>query len=508
MIREAVDRLKRGNLDWTLAALQVLALLAVAVLGICLLLLYRHQTEDYFIDAWAYLASIRIAVPPLLVLIASYAYAVLTGKSVTEAPRAYLSWLRNRFLQRRDWLLAFSIGAAGTCVAILVFTTCTAPPHYVTFVARLLGGESDDHEVVRAEIKRMQERDRIHAERMELVARVFVERRTWNFENRPATTTMPRFFLRALTTNIDDTEWESHPLRMHAAAESESMYAQALFATDGTVGADPSLWHQRRDEALALYRRVSESSDPRATPLLRRSAENNLANLHFYLGESEQAVAIYRTIVGQAPNTTSYGNWVASLIVLGQPAEAVEVGEAGKAWAFETQKMLAEPVQFANLLANLGFAYWMLNEPRKALVEMQSANDLNPDTGSKQNLALARWLAGDRAGALAVARTLPEVAVTPNSQAAVASTDGDGGCTYLIRGLLAADLRTPEGTVEAVANLFAFLGEPRQADDLSAAVDTQLPELMLRAYRHLQGLKAPCASLSLVPGIKRAMTPG
>ena len=107
-----------------------------------------------------------------------------------------------------------------------------------------------------------------------------------------------------------------------------------------------------------------------------------------------------------------------------------------------------------------------------------------------------------------MARTLPEVAVTVDSQAEVAAKYGGGACTYLVRGLAAAALGTPEGRLEAVVNLYTFLGEPRQARDLSAAVDTELGGLLPRAFASLQRLKSPCSSLFRVPGIERAMSHG
>jgi hypothetical protein len=82
-----------------LSILQVATLVTLAAVTFVTILLLHHQTEDYFTPLPSYLASIKVAVPPAVIFFATYAFAFVTGAALTDAPKAALSFARNRFFQ-------------------------------------------------------------------------------------------------------------------------------------------------------------------------------------------------------------------------------------------------------------------------------------------------------------------------------------------------------------------------------------------------------------------------
>ena len=495
-------RWKDGDLNVGLATLQISCMVMAIVAGISSIMLYRHFSDDYYIDVWKYLGSVRIAVPPLAILVASYAFATVSGKPLTDAPKAFWSWLRNSFMQRSNWLLGFVFLTACLCAGIGLILKTTTPPKYERFVERLLGGASDEHQLAAEDVKRMREHNRDYADNMDLVVKVFVERQKWNYDNQNPSTTLPRVLIRALTPTADDRDWASHPLRKHAAAEANGMYAQAISNSSGRMQTDKRLLEDAKKTALDLYSEVASSNDPRATAMMKGSAGNNIGNLHYYVGASEEAIKQYRTSLAAFPTSGGYGNLIAALVSAGRIVEALKYGEQGKEWALSHRRALAEPIPFANLVSNLGFAYWMILQPDKALPEMESAFDLVADANSIQNLSLAQLLAGDASLAFETARKLKDVQASPETQADLVGKVEPGRCTYFVRGLAALSLKTSEGTLEGMVNLRVFLGEAKSASDLRSDVSKGLDDLKARTYKTLGALRSPCASLSMLPGVK------
>lgn len=485
------------NIDLGLAFLQILALVAAGSSVVCTILLYHHLSSDYFLPRLEYLASFRIAAPPLAILGGSYLFALVTSQPLTDAPKALWSWLRNRFFQEAAWLLAFSSVGIAACLGAVVEITRTAPPEYSRFVHLLLAGESDDLLIVRKEIARIRTRNSDYADDMEDVLRVFSERRPWSYESKVPSTTVPRLLYLTLNGESDrDEEWESHPLRLHAAAEAASMYAQALASSSTTPFAER--W---RDSAVELYKKVLNSRDVRSLPALKRSAQNNIGNVNYYVGDLETALASYESITADDTSVGASGNAVAIRILLGRPAEALVWGKRAKEKAIENGKALSEPVPFSNLASNLGFAYWVRSDWGGALTEMQTAFDLVPDRNSALNLSLARLFAGDSHGAISAMRVLPEPTVSAASLASVVEAGSAGTCTYLVRGLVLDSVSIEDSRNEARLNYLAFLGKVVPAVDLQAFDDSRSRALKEEVYIYMSESSTACASLLHVPAV-------
>jgi hypothetical protein len=62
-----------------LSLLQVATLAAFAAVTFISILMLHHETEDYFIPLPSYLASIKVAVPPAAIFLATYVFAFLTA---------------------------------------------------------------------------------------------------------------------------------------------------------------------------------------------------------------------------------------------------------------------------------------------------------------------------------------------------------------------------------------------------------------------------------------------
>ena len=104
--------------------------------------------------------------------------------------------------------------------------------------------------------------------------------------------------------------------------------------------------------------------------------------------------------------------------------------------------------------------------------------------------------------ALETARKLKDIQASPETQADLVGKLEPGRCTYFVRGLAALSLKTTEGTLDGIVNLRVFLGEARSAPDLRSEVTKGLDDLKARTYKTLGALRSPCASLSIVPGVK------
>jgi len=489
-----MSRIRSGEFNWGLASLQVSCFVAFTLLICAVVVLYRHLTDDYFVEFWSYFASIRIAIPPILILVVSYAIAFLTGAQVSETPRIVLRYLRNDFLQRAGTMGAFLVVSA-VFVAVVTFIALeTTPPRYEVFVARLLGGESDEHKVTQDDIEKLRQANRTVADRYDIVARVFSERRKWNFESGGQTTTVPRFFVRSLEANLEDSDWESHPLRKHAVAEAYSMWGQAASGSE----------KQKKDyfkKSIELYEEVAQSEDPRATKLLRLSAKHNIGNVHLYAGAYEKAVAAYQAANRASRNLQSLGNIVAALLVLGRTDQAVTEGEEGRVWAEESGKALTEPAGYVAVVQNLAFAYWVRRDLNRALEYMRETHEVLPDPLSMQNLAVAYVLVDKTDTAIQLLSRAKIEPVSPEDQAMRVKALQDNPCVYFVWGLALAD----GNPMEAAANFYVYLGEARNHMQLSRIGTTELGQVRSAVWAHMQKDSSPCGYLQLVPDVRKRL---
>jgi len=210
-----------------LSILQVLSLLSVGVFILTLARLFHHQTESVFVDYWDYVSSFRIAFPPLLILIASYALGFLSGKKLSDLPASTISYLKNTYLQSIR-KMAFGIAViAIVCTAILSHTERTPPPHYENLVSAILAGEIDRSAAAKKLLQSVADQNPTFADQLSLVVETFELRRQINLEARVSDVVQSRLIIRMLS-NASDTSWVEHPLRKHALAEAYSMFAQGI----------------------------------------------------------------------------------------------------------------------------------------------------------------------------------------------------------------------------------------------------------------------------------------
>ena len=74
-------------------------MVAIALGFLCVPVLLHHATDDYFTPFPDYIRSIKIAVPPALAFITTYAIGVLTGMAVSDIPKATIGYFRNVYFQ-------------------------------------------------------------------------------------------------------------------------------------------------------------------------------------------------------------------------------------------------------------------------------------------------------------------------------------------------------------------------------------------------------------------------
>ncbi|WP_310452743.1 hypothetical protein [Sulfuritalea sp.] len=485
----------RREFDLRLTAWQLATLLAGAGALVCVLLLYRHQTDLALVEVWDFLGSVQIGVPPLAALLATYTWAFLSGNKLADAPRDLLRWLRNVALQERHTMLAILVASAMLASITTWRLARVAPPAYVALTAQLLGGENDDHEILAQRTKQIKERNPKFAARLELLRQVFAERRKWNNDEGRPNTTVPRLLIRAME-NDNDPAWAAHPLKWHGLGEAFSMFVQAAASS---AGESNQLLDEMRAESLAHYQRVIDTDDPRATPLMRASAENNLGNVYFYAGQFEAAVDQYRRSFGREPSIEAQANRVAALVMLGRSGEAIQAGEEVIAWALASGRATDKINGYVGLLSNLGFARMIAGDGDKAATAMREAFDLQPDALARQNLALALVAAGRSDDALTVLEVdTAAPAVTAKSELEIVAKFGGGSCSYLIRALAQAKMRT----ADEAANLAAYLRRPRAAAELTRADAWRAP-----AWAALLADKRACRHLQLLPFVRDVLAP-
>lgn len=176
----------------------------------------------------------------------------------------------------------------------------------------MLGGEQDRQQVIQKEVKSISEKNVALARHLQLVVDVFELRSKWNFSNNQANTTEPRILVRALEANNQSKEWQQHPLRKHALAEAYSMWAQA--AKSSTYSIESTDWHGLLRKSVETYDEVINSDSPLATPLMKVSALNDVANAYLYTGQMAASVSYYNRTLEVNKNLSTAGNMIAALI--------------------------------------------------------------------------------------------------------------------------------------------------------------------------------------------------
>lgn len=495
---ETINRWRRGELDLILAGLQLGCFAGAVLLMVECALLYRYFTDAALEPMWSFLASLKIAAPPVIVLAVSYLYAFVTGDSVADAPKSMWALLRDHALQHKITMTLFVAIAILFSTTVMVIYATKSPPSYERIVAQLLGGENDDQQIVAESIKELREKNPEFSNELDIVRRVFEERRLWNHENKQVNATLPRIFIRSLEANISDKSWRDHPLRWHAAAEAHAMLAQALASQHGISASTTA--EKNRDEAIDLYKKVIGSSSVLVTPLMRLSAEQNIGNTYYYAGNFKRALDTYTHLSEKAQSLGIDANRVAALVQLGRAPEAVEFGSRAMQESKGGLDFLTEIREYVSLATNTGFTKLILGETHGARSDLQEAFDLLPDSMARQNLALAIDAAGEPNVALTLlAEDTDAPIVTADSEFDVVAKRGGGNCTYLIRA--AALSHNKSDPAEVAANLAAYSRQAQPKDKLASNHDIW-QKVALKALRDDV---RPCGNLLLLPTIQSAL---
>lgn len=481
-----------------LALLQIVTFMALVTLVTASVRFYHHQTPDSFLPFGTYLLSLRLAVPPVVGLFSSYFLLFMGGVTLADAPKRVMSFLRNVFFQVRWMMLASCTAALSLSAAIFVHTEATPPPAYEQIVKQLLGGESDNGEIVAGQIKRLRDQGIRFGDQLDLVSRVFTERRKRNFDAKLVDGTTPRILVRALDSNHNDASWQSHPLRWHALGEAYSMWAQAA-QSSVISGSDSQEWKSLRDHALKWYEKVAQAKEWRATELLKLSAEQNAGNVLYYTGNLEKAAETYEKVLQQNRNLSTAGNLMACYLTMNPPrvAEAESLGTNTREWAMAEGKGVLEASPYSSLLSTLAFAKLMqgkLPEGRGYLVE---AYDVVPDVINSYNLATALILEGRGVDALRVLDRLKRPRISAESQLKHA-TDMEEPLYYLIRGLALPS----EDLENRVAHFLCYLERPTVAGDIRGVTAEGCHGLLADSLNKVKNSPGPEASLLLIPAFE------
>jgi tetratricopeptide (TPR) repeat protein len=496
-----IERYRMGHLDAGLSALQIVAFFGFAALVIIAVLLYRHFTDDALVPALDYMLSIKLAFPPILVLGTTYLYAFITGEPVAEAPKSMWSFMKNKLLQSRRFLLGFAAISLCACLGTAALLARHVPPAYGKLVTVLLSGSNDDHQLIKDAIRRVREADRRLSERLEAVVRVFEERRLLNAENKTPTTFLARVLIRQLEDDPGDPDWSDHPLRRMAHAESHSMLAQAL--TNQATSASTTVIEQSRKRAIEEYELVIADKSSRTTELMRRSAKQNIGNVHYYSGQVSRAIEVYGSLSDKELDAGTEANRVAALVSGRRTADAISVGNRAIARLQANPAVFKALRDYVGLLTNTGFANLVAGQSAAGLEDMQAAFDLIPDTMAKQNLALAQIAMGLPLDALATLELdIAAPAVTPESQMAVVTRNpaAIGSCSYLIRALALA--ANKEDAANVAANIHSYARRPLP----SAAIQLRRKNWRIDANNALKRDKRPCGDLRLLPFVATLIT--
>lgn len=493
-----IERIKKKQLDWPLAILQILAFGSTVAFVIDGVLLYRHFTDDALTPALTYFRSLKLAFPPIIVLGVTYFYAFLTGESVSNAPKSMWRYTKNIALQSRRQLLLFLLLAFVVSLSTMSILRYHTPPAYDVLVTQLLGGANDDNQVIKDAISRLKSNAPTLSDRLTAMAKVFEERRLWNNENKTPSTFLPRVFIRQLETDSNDHTWKNHPLRHFALAEAHSMLAQALSSLRSD-SAKPMIVASRQ-EAIASYRFVMENGSNLSTDLMKRSAHQNIGNVYLYSSNCVEANKIYSQLSISQLNAGTEGNRVAALVNCGKIPEAIRVGTEATSRLQGKPEVLKLMRDYVSLLTNTGFAKMIVEKYTDAFEDMQAAHDLIPDQMAKQNLALAMIGLSRPRDAIAILEGDTDAPpVSPESQLQIVIRNGGGSCTYLIRAVALAAAADVEHSI--FSNVLSYARRPLPTDEIIKGRDTWKSV----AKDALQRDQRPCGNLAFLPLVSHAL---
>lgn len=493
-----------------LGVLQIAAMVSIAVVIINLAIVFWHYTDDYFTPISNYLLSFKLAFPPLAILLGSYALAFVTGTKVTEIPHAFASALRNRFFQSKTQMYVAIALAATLTVTVALLNSYHTPPAYGELVRELLGGQSDEFKIAAEKVDAIKRSNSDFADQLRKVMEVFKYRAAVNSGSETIATPKARVFVRSLEANVSDS-WEQHPLRWHGLAESYLLYAQSVQKSiQATSATEPS---KRRvpssavlfNKAIELYSKVADSNSSLVSRELRSSALNNLGNAYYYNKQNSKALTAWRRAnaeeYGGTRSTTSWGNIVAGLVLLGKHRDAVEEGEKARAWAEQTGKAFIETYPYSGILENTGLARLQIGDFSGAVADLETANAFREDSLTRQNFAIVLILNRQFDEGRRVLRQVAPPA-NPSTQANLVAKESIAHCVYLIWALAL------EGATESeiAANYLAFLGEAHSADEISRVDVNTLKNIRRRAAERLPNAAYPCGSLSEIPRFLAAVT--
>lgn len=495
-----------GRVLTPLTFFQIVSLACLPAIVVALALLYRHQTDNFFLPLWDYVFSIRVAFPPVVLFVAGYVLAFLTGVHLSDVPRVTVGYFRNRYLQSPMAMIAGSAFTTILCLSSVWYVSATPAPKYKELVHTILRGEADDFADAKRTIDAINDLNPDLANRYRLVLETFMERARVNLAAGQPNTTRARLLVRSLSADAGP-GWADHPLRRHALAEAYSLLAGAIRQNEPTEGAITVFGDLSSNSlsarSIALYEAVSSSDDSRAVSLMRASALNNLGNAYFYRNEIKDALAAWRAANSEKlgfRNTGTWGNIVAGLVVLGQYDNAIREGEEARNWAEISGKALQETSQFVSIVVNTAFARLARGDLEKAVADFQFANALQEDANTRLNLALSFVLLGSHERAQQVLRSV-EAPVTIRTQAAAATSSEHVRCAQLIWFLAEPDAAP---SVKA-ARLNAFRGQVFSAAELSQVTDEQLTLLRGEITDWLPKFPGSCATFSYVELVMQAI---
>jgi tetratricopeptide (TPR) repeat protein len=488
--RKASQRLTLLGIVQLITLTLMLASLIAAVLWL------HHQTADYFIPLPSYLQSIKVALPPAAIFVATYAIAFLGGIAIGDVPKTALSFARNRFFQSFGMMSAASAVMLALCaysIYALVFTTA---PAYEKFVRLLMNGSSDNLQLAKENIEAFRATNPDLATKFGKVVEVFAERSSVNAGVKQLSGERARTFVRALEVTGDD-DWDRHPLRRHALAEAYLLFGQSFEQAGRIASALAPGDRNPFQVAIELYESVAAANEPLAPGILRSSALNNVGNAYYYLHDPQRALVAWRNAMrtGEGRNNlSSWGNIVAALILSGKPEEAIDEGERARAWAEKTGRAFVDTYQYAGILGNTGFARLQLSKFDDALKDFAAAHAFREDDLTRQNLALALIVSGRHTDAQKVLR---QIAPPVDGAFASGANPKIASCVYLIWALALKDAPI----ADRAANLLSFLGERHSAEEMRAFDAVRMAQLQRRASEALPRSADPCASISQIEAI-------
>ncbi|MGY2340240.1 tetratricopeptide repeat protein [Pseudomonas sp. SDO5532_S415] len=486
------------RIDLRLSVLQLGSMLVAVVLTVVLVALYHHLTEDYYIPLPEYLGSIKLVAPPMLVLISSYVLTFLVGEKMSDAPRIMIRYLKDYFFQSSRLMVFFVFCVSLLSVLLLYRMVSTAPPHYVSLVEKLLGGEQDRQQLILNEINLISLKNDGLSRKLQLVNDVFSLRSKWNFLDHPANTTEPRILVRALELD-KDADWRDHPLRIHALAEAYSMWAQAAKSSSYPIEVDG--WKHNLKKSIDLYEEVINSSSPLATPLMKLSAINNSGNAYYYAHDLNNALLFYRRVLEEKKNLSTAGNVIALLLLQKKYEEAARVGDEYMEWAKLSGSALTEGSSYSAVVGNSAFAHLIMGDDEVGAKLMIEAYDLESDDLNALNLSAALALSGQKDAAVSLMARHFKYPVLDVADQVTRVTGKYNHCYYLVE----ATINNSSAAPLRAANLYMYLGLAKTKSQLESETSISVGALINKVEEVLQKDSSACKDLLMIPKFKELL---